>query len=254
VTLAPARFSHPRANRELALVGVHVAYELQHSQRRTIGFSIGPDGLAVRVPGWVAQHEVDAALHRKADWIVRKLGEARERHRHQEANHRPLQDGATLGHLGQPLRLHLSPSGGTTARVQRADADGVPTLRVSLPPLKADPAHLRTAVLRWLMREAELHFVARLDHYAPLLGVRWQRLGLSNARTRWGSASTDGSIRLNWRLIQFRPAVIDYVVAHELSHLREMNHSPRFWATVASVMPDYAALRLELKRQLPTPW
>ncbi len=252
---APATsYRHPRANRELALAGAHVAYEFQHGQRRTIGFSIGPEGLAVRAPGWVAQHEVDAALRHKADWIVRKLGEARERHRHQQASHSPLQDGAMLNYLGQPLRLCLAEASDKTAHIQRTTMHGEPALHISLPLHQSSPAHLREAVLRWLMHEAEPYFVARLNHYAPLLGVRWQRLNLSNARTRWGSASADGSIRLNWRLIQFRPEVIDYVVAHELSHLREMNHSPRFWATVASVLPDHAALRVELKRQVPQPW
>jgi len=72
-------------------------------------------------------------------------------------------------------------------------------------------------------------------------------LRLSNAGTRWGSAKSDGSIRLNWRLIHFRPSVIDYVVAHELSHLRVMDHGPRFWDTVRSVVPDYATLRGQLK-------
>ena len=90
-------------------------------------------------------------------------------------------------------------------------------------------------------------FVQRLDHFAPQLGVRWRKLSLSNAGTRWGSASANGSIRLNWRLVHFRLPVIDYVVVHELSHLRVMDHSPQFWSTVASVMPDYAVLRSELK-------
>ena len=69
-------------------------------------------------------------------------------------------------------------------------------------------------------------------------GASWR---CSSAGTRWGSASADGSIRLNWRLIHFRLPVIDYVVAHELSHLRVMDHSPRFWDTVRTVVPDYAA-------------
>ena len=72
-------------------------------------------------------------------------------------------------------------------------------------------------------------------------------LRLSSAQTRWGSASADGSIRLNWRLIHFAPAIIDYVVAHELAHLREMNHSPAFWETVRSVLPDFERSREALR-------
>ena len=106
------------------------------------------------------------------------------------------------------------------------------------------PAQIRDAVQAWLMRDARRHFTARLDHFAPLLGVRWASLRLSSANTRWGSAKADGSIRLNWRLLHYRPAIIDYVVAHELAHLRVMDHSPRFWDTVATVVPDYVQLQV----------
>ena len=84
--------------------------------------------------------------------------------------------------------------------------------------------------------------------------MQWRSLRLSSAQTRWGSAKSDGSIRLNWRLLHYRPAVIDYVVAHELAHLREMNHSARFWHIVASVVPDHAALRRSLRQEPPPCW
>ena len=76
--------------------------------------------------------------------------------------------------------------------------------------------------------------------------MRVTRLSLSSAATRWGSANANGAIRLHWRLIHFPLATIDYVVAHELAHLREMNHSPRFWNVVRSVVPEYEAARREL--------
>jgi predicted metal-dependent hydrolase len=109
-------------------------------------------------------------------------------------------------------------------------------------------------VQAWLMRQAKSRFTERLNHFAPQLGVQWRKLSLSNAGTRWGSASADGSIRLNWRLIHFKPSVIDYVVAHELSHLRVMNHSPQFWDTVATLIPDYAQLRGQLKEEAIPRW
>jgi predicted metal-dependent hydrolase len=84
--------------------------------------------------------------------------------------------------------------------------------------------------------------------------VQWKKLSLSSASTRWGTASADGSIRLNWRLIHIRMPVIDYVVAHELSHLRVMDHSPRFWDTVKTVLPDYAQRRATLKTETLPPW
>jgi predicted metal-dependent hydrolase len=103
-------------------------------------------------------------------------------------------------------------------------------------------------VLEKALRErARELFLARLAHYAALLGVAMPRLTLSAARTRWGSCSLKTGVRLNWRLIHFPLPVIDYVVAHELAHLREMNHSHRFWSIVEHLYPDYRAARDELK-------
>ena len=120
------------------------------------------------------------------------------------------------------------------------------TLHIGLPH-NATTEQIRDAVQAWLMRQAKRIFTERLNHFAPTLGVQWRKLGLSSAGTRWGSASADGSIRLNWRLIHFKQNLIDYVVVHELSHLRVMDHSPRFWDTVRAVVPDYAELRGQLK-------
>jgi len=108
---------------------------------------------------------------------------------------------------------------------------------------------LREAVQSWLQRQALRVFKERCAHFAPRLGVRVRRLSLSSAATRWGSASADGAIWLHWRLIHFTLPVIDYVVAHELAHLREMNHSRAFWEVVRSVVPDYARARRTLDDQ-----
>jgi predicted metal-dependent hydrolase len=136
----------------------------------------------------------------------------------------------------------------TDAEAPNLTLAGVPrlTLHIGLPQT-ATHAQIRDAVQAWLMRQAHRIFTARLNHYAPQLQVQWRKLSLSSAGTRWGSARSDGGIRLNWRLIHFQQSVIDYVVAHELSHLRVMDHSPRFWDTVRSVVPDYEALRGQLK-------
>ena len=121
---------------------------------------------------------------------------------------------------------------------------GVPrlTLHVGLPQ-HASPEQIRDAVQSWLQRQAKRIFEERCHHFARQLGVRWTRLSLSSATTRWGSASADGAIRLHWRLIHFALPTIDYVVAHELAHLRVMDHSPRFWDVVRSVIPDVERLR-----------
>jgi predicted metal-dependent hydrolase len=130
-----------------------------------------------------------------------------------------------------------------------ADAlPGVPRrmLRVGLPQT-ATPEQIRDLVQSWLQRQARRIFEERCAVFAVRLNVRVRRLALSSAATRWGSANADGSIRLNWRLVHFGLPVIDYVVTHELAHLREMNHSPAFWDVVRSVLPDYEQSRLALR-------
>ncbi|HSO46085.1 MAG TPA: SprT family zinc-dependent metalloprotease [Rhodoferax sp.] len=255
--LAAVHFRHPHASREVRLGHARVAYEFKRGQRRSIGFSVGPHGLAVRAPKWVPLHEVDAALQEKSAWILRKLQESRERHARLAEHTIEWRDGASLPFLGQTVVLMLDPAHGFVAAGAELIATGAGaaamTLRLSLPN-SASPEQIRDAVQAWLMRQAKRVFLERLDHFAPLLGVRWKKMTLSNAGTRWGSARVDGSIRLNWRLIHFKMAVLDYVVAHELSHLREMNHGPRFWDTVQSVVPDYAALRRQLKDEAAPRW
>jgi len=248
--IAPSGFSHPRATREVRLGDAVVAYAFTRAKRRTIGFVVGPDGLAVRAPRWTPLSEVDAALQEKSAWILRKLHETRERQTRQHGARINWCDGVTLPLLGGTIQVVLDPGHHFSAQGAMLDevaSDGVPRLlRVALPH-SAAPEQIRDAVQAWLMRRAKELFTQRLDHFAPQLQVQWKRLSLSNAGTRWGSARIDGSIRLNWRLVHFSPAVIDYVVVHELSHLRVMDHSPRFWDTVRNVVPDYASLRGQLK-------
>ncbi|HYF17909.1 MAG TPA: SprT family zinc-dependent metalloprotease [Ramlibacter sp.] len=255
--LAPATFHHPRANRQAVLDGTFVAYEFRRGKRRTIGFMVGPEGLTVSAPKWVPLGEVDAAVQGKAKWILAKLDAARDRRERVESARIEWRDGATFPFLGEPVIVVLDPRHGGSAvlNTDAAALPGVPrlTLHVGLPQ-HASAEQVRDVVQAWLMRQAKRLFTERLEHFAPALGVRWSRLVLSNAGTRWGTAHSDGTIRLNWRLVHFRLPVIDYVVAHELSHLRVMDHSPRFWDTVATVVPDYAQLRGQLREEALPPW
>jgi len=241
----PPHFAHPQASRTLQLDGVRVAFSLERGKRRTIGMVVGPEGLSVRAPRWTPLHDIDAALQEKARWIVRKLHETTERRQQQIDQQIVWIEGACFPYLGQIVCVHLAGKGGVT-RLGEAQAPAPRPLYLAVAP-SASEVQIRAAVRTWLMQEARALFVQRLDHFAPLLQVRWTQLALSNAATRWGSARSDGSIRLNWRLVHCELAVLDYVVAHELSHLRVMNHSPRFWDTVRSVVPDYAVLRARLK-------
>lgn len=238
--------------RPIVLASQALDYVLVRSRRRTIGMLVGPEGLEVRAPGWVSRREIEAALQEKAQWIVRKLAEVRHLQRQRLAQSIEWLDGATFPYLGQPVTIRLGSAiaGAGSAKGRAAlvlsDALGAADLFLGLPP-QAQAPQVRAAVQAWLMQQARPYFSARLEHFAAQAGVQWTQLGLSGARTRWGSASADGRIRLNWRLMHLKPVLIDYVVVHELSHLKVMDHSPAFWDAVARVMPDYSVHREALR-------
>lgn len=250
--LSPAMFEHPQANREIHLEDHRVFYALKRVRRKTIGFIVGADGLSVNAPKWVSLADIENALREKASWILRKLRDQRERHRRQQEARIEWKDGTSIAFLGEQVILVLDPQ--ATGAVLHTDADSLPglqrlTLHVGLAHT-ATADQIRDTVQSWLQRQARRIFEERCKHFAQQLGVHYTRLSLSSAQTRWGSASADGSIRLNWRLIHFPMATIDYVVAHELAHLRHMDHSPQFWDVVRSVVPNYENLRGSLKQDV----
>jgi predicted metal-dependent hydrolase len=224
---------------------VWVSFRFERSRRKSIGFLVGADGLVVRAPNWVTLREVDAAVQEKSAWIVAKLQQFRERQTEQFQKAIEWRHGAEVPFLGRTVQLCVLERG--VGRVLGQDLSPDQVLPVTVPP-DASVTQVRDAAQVWLKKQAKRLFEERLHHFAPLLGVRWQKLSLSSASTRWGSARNDGHIRLNWRLIHLPISQIDYVVVHELAHLREMNHSPRFWETVGEVMPDYAQRRKALRQ------
>lgn len=247
---------HPNASQQTNLQGHTVDYELLRSRRRTMTFSVSAAGLSVRAPFGMPQHTIEASVQEKGRWIVRKLGGMQQREAQVVALKMDWLHGATLDYFGQPMQVVVSPQAESTKLIQArqtSDSIDMPILQIAVP-INASEKKIRDNTKKWLVEQAMQHYTARMNHYAPLLGVKWRSLNLSSANTRWGSAKADGSIRLHWRLIQFDASVIDYVVAHELSHLRELNHSPRFWATLASVMPDYEVAQRKLKASVLPPW
>lgn len=217
-----------------------IRYLLKRSpRRRTIGLKIDRAGLTVTIPHRVSRRELETVLREKSPWVLDKLREAEAR----QVPEMAWADGAALPYLGDELALCLAP-GGVRAR---PELDGK-RLLVALPdPL--DGALLCAKVVAWYRREALACFLARTEIHAARLGVRVAGLALSNAATRWGSCNARGEIRLNWRLLKAPLAQIDYVIAHELAHRLEMNHSPAFWRVVEELCPDYRTQRAELKRQ-----
>ncbi len=222
---------------QICLGGTLVSYTVKRSRRRSIALTIDERGLRVGAPGQASQRAIEAMLRKHDAWVLRKLAEWQQR----LPPPRHWQDGETLMLLGQPLRLTLV-SGQREARV-----DGSRLIADSHWAQNAD--NMKRQIPDWLRQQALDCFRERITHFHPLLKMPEPQVRLSNARTRWGSCHANGRIRLNWRLIQMPLCLVDYVVVHELAHLVEMNHSPRFWTIVARLVPDYKARRAEIRTE-----
>ncbi|SAL37372.1 hypothetical protein AWB64_03830 [Caballeronia sordidicola] len=248
----PLRAPDGTRSRQLMLGAKTLEYRLKRSSRRTIGFMIDGTGLAITAPRWVTIGAIESAIVEKEKWIFKKLEEWQTRVEQRVVPRIVWKDGAQLPYLGQNITVMMTAVPGATGKsATQPHFDTVANvLWLGLPPL-ADTTLIRERVQRWLHKQALEVFGQRLPVYAAKLGVEFKTYALSSAATRWGSCSSEGRIRLNWRLIHFPVHVIDYVVAHELAHLREMNHSARFWSTVESIFPDFREARHTLKHHPP---
>ena len=225
--------------RLVTLQGVRVPYVLKRSRkRRRIAFLVDDTGLSVRAPWNAPLHAIEAALQATARWILRKLDEWSRR---APAQQRAWRSGECIDYLGQPVTLEIVED--RLLPITELSEDRV--LRVGVPPASS-ARQVRSAVVTWYRRHARRHFPGRVVHYASTLGVDQPSVLVSDAATRWGSCNARREVRLNWRLMQAAPHLIDYVVAHEVAHLLHLNHSTRFWRVVEQLYPEYDRARAEL--------
>ncbi len=222
--------------RTIALGDRIVPYTLRRARRRTIGLTIDHRGLRVGAPHRAPLAEVETLIRKHGDWVAQKLDEWRERRRPVPLR---LGDGTRLPYLGGSLEIRLA-----SGNNQVSWTEGEPTI---LTLRLRSPENGETVLGKALRKRALELFAPRLAHHAGRFGIAAPPLALSSARTRWGSCSLKTGIRLNWRLIHCASHIIDYVIVHELAHLREMNHGARFWAIVGHYCPDYRNARESLR-------
>ena len=225
----------PEAAQRIALGGHEVDYQLRRSRRRTIGLAIDHRGLRVGAPLQARLGDIETLIRQHGQWVLDKLADWRQR---LPAEKLTVADGTTISVLDSPLTVTVTPA----SRQRWLFSD--PKLHLFVPPA----VEARGVLEKALRARARIVFAERRAHSAPRLGVAPPPLRISAARTRWGSCSQHGGISLNWRLILMPLAVVDYVVCHELAHLREMNHSPRFWSVVQQLCPDWQLRRRELRQ------
>ena len=218
----------------IELDGRLIEYRFARRRRRTLSITIDAGGLRVSAPLRAPWREIEAFVRDKERWILKKL-DAWARVPHPPVVHGV--SGETLALFGAPAVLDV--------RAGRRLVEAHEGRVIVQAPARARPLDL---LVRWLKERALQSLAPRTAHYAGVLGLPAPRLALSNARTQWGVCTEGGIIRLSWRLVHVEPRLADYVVAHEVAHLVEMNHSRRFWALVARLYPGWreARERLEL--------
>jgi hypothetical protein len=217
----------------IRLCGRWIEYRFARRRRRTIGISVDASGVAVSAPLRAPWRDIEAFLKQKERWIVAKMDEWAR-----------LPAPALLrGASGESLPLFGSAHTLEVSTGRRAVRREPGRLVVSAP-----APHAAKVLVGWLKTQALDALGPRAAHFAAHLDVAPPDVALSNARTQWGVCTEGGSIRLNWRLVHLEPALADYVVAHEVAHLVELNHSKRFWNLLAKLYPDWreARERLEL--------
>jgi predicted metal-dependent hydrolase len=230
--------------------GETVAFTVFRSRkrRRTISFKMESDAsLRVLAPMLASLSYLTKFLDSRAPWIAQRLAEQRKA--------MPLCDfrhGEAFTYLGYSYALHIT-SGARSSRPSCSLSPRV--LRVHVPDETLSPENMREEVrleiLLWLKKRARVKFKKRLDLWAARMGVSYKKLMVADPDRRWGSCSVDNIIRLNWRLMLAPLPILDYVIAHELAHVRHKDHSARFWNFLGQVMPDYLARRKTLRRLEP---
>lgn len=231
----PVRELVSRDARSLALAEGEIGYVLVRRRgRRGVGLKVDENGLTVSAPVTMPVARIEALVRESEAWVLKKIDQWRSR----RAPVVQWVDGARLPFLGGGLALSIAL--GARGRAERVDSEIRATVR------SADAAEIRRAVVGWYKREALAYLHGRVLALSESARLEPPKLMLSSALARWGSCNTRREVRLAWRLVKAPPELVDYVICHELAHLRHMDHSPRFWAEVERQCPDYRRLRARL--------
>ena len=231
----PTRELVSRDARRMALGADTIEYVLvRRHGRRGVGLKVDENGLTVSAPSTMALAKIEGLVRESERWILRKIA---------EWSHRkiaPVQwrEGERVPFLGGGLTVRLGR--GARSRADRKDAELWVITR------NGTASEIERAVVRWYKRVAHTHLSERLVALAAGAKLALPTLTISSAMARWGSCSSKREVRLAWRLVKAPPDLVDYVICHELAHLRHMDHSNAFWAEVGRQCPDYRQRRSRL--------
>ncbi|MBL8512408.1 MAG: M48 family metallopeptidase [Betaproteobacteria bacterium] len=234
--MSAMRDSEESVRQSIALDGVRVDYKLVRRRgRRGLGLKIDGSGMTVAASLTTPMASIEDLIGKNSAWVLKKLGEWS----HRKIEHQRWETGATVLFMGEPRVLMIDAG---HARSVVEDSLGHLFVKVRT----AEAADVEKAVANWYKKQALPHLAQRAFFFARLHGLVPPHVFITSANSRWGSCNSRREVRFSWRLVKARPALIDYVVCHELAHLRHMNHSPAFWKEVERMCPDYKSLKAEL--------
>ncbi len=221
-----------------------IEYEVRRSPRRrkTVEITVDGGGVRVAAPARTPDSELRAVVRKRAPWILRHASEAML-----EAAPKRFVSGETLPYLGRNVRMVVT-TGDVRWPEVRLDHW---RFRIVVPESMDDVVRfesIRRAVVRWYRTRAVERLPASVERWWPRLGHgERSRVLIRDQRQRWGSCSPDGTLRFNWRAMMLVPALIEYIIVHELAHLTHRNHSPNFWGLLSKAMPDAQERRKRLR-------
>lgn len=220
-------------------------YQLVKSNRKTIAISFDRDGnLVVKAPLYVRNRDIEAFVYEKSEWIeatALRLKRAREK---EMAGRLRLESGDALPYLGREQILSVFREERKRPKIKKAGERLLMWV-----PYEADYEYRRHALEQWYRKEACAVIGQKAMEFSQRLGVSYGEIRIKDQKSRWGSCSGKGNLNFNWRIVMAPEAVCDYVVIHELCHLKYMDHSPNFWGLLESIAPGYRKCRSWLKEQ-----
>lgn len=209
---------------------------IRSKRRKTMALAVGNGTVKVRMPARLALHHAERFIEQKQHWIKAKLAQ------NPPIEDRLYRDGETLPFLGNLLTLRISPGNGKN-QVRREDDNLFITSRQKLPSQSA----LKKQVTDWYKQQAGDYLSRRTNELAISSGLRPASVEVKTYKARWGSCTISGKVQLNWKLVMAPTAIIDYVIIHELCHLKQHNHSPAFWQLVGQFDSNFTRHRAWLK-------
>ena len=223
---------HQVAGRTLPLRIVENA----RARRLTLRIDPGGQGLRITVPPGLRRSEIEKFLDRHRGWLEEKLAKVPDRPQ--------MRPGVKLPLYGVPHPIVHEPGRRGTAAVRESEAG--PVLVVH-----GEEAHLPRRVADFLKREARREIALLVEKHTAAIGRKAKAVRFKDTSSRWGSCTADGTLSFSWRIMMAPRPVIDYLVAHEVAHLREMNHGPKFWKLCEQLCPDTPRCKAWLKRNGP---